>query len=303
MKKKLNLLFITIVVTLFLLISSAQAHSSGYFFKGAASGFQKGLWLGLKAKELKLKKEELELQKKYLELLEELAYLQEESNKINYLLNLGMKQSQVTEIITFDLIYQDNSQIIFNNEQNYLLACSFLENQLIAWNIITSKRDPSLFGTLIDIAEGEKEKALKEEKRKDYYTPFKSSYLDQLKGEYSEIHIEKEQEKQKKDILRYNPFQNSWQYTTKNDVLKYNVFENKWEYTEPESKTKYNPFEDKWEFAIPEDKIKYNIFEDKWSYESKDSTIKYNPFENKWEYAKPDSKLIYNPLENVWGYD
>ncbi len=72
MKKKLNLLFITIIAALFLLILSVQAHSSGYFFKGFASGFKKGIGWGLKAQELKLKKE-LNIQKKYLELLEELG--------------------------------------------------------------------------------------------------------------------------------------------------------------------------------------------------------------------------------------
>jgi hypothetical protein len=293
MKKKY--FFPPIIIIFFLITSCANAQYFGSFLKGFADGLQKGA-------ALKLKKQELELQKEQLKFLKEMEYLQNESNKINILLSIGMNQDDVKEVIAFELTYEDNSQMIFKNNEDYLLVCLFFEDQLIAWDIITSTRESYLFDTLVDIAEAEKDRVTKEAKRENYYSPFKSSALDQLKENYKELE-EIEKVEKKRDILKFNPFQNRWQYTNKDDVLKYNVFESNWEYTEPESKTKYNAFEDKWEFAIPEERIKYNAFESEWSYESKDSTMKYNPFENKWEYAKPGSSIKYNPFENTWGYE
>ena len=303
MKKPLISLLIISCLFFFLISSSTYAQYSGYFLKGFAEGLQSGIDNALKMKALKLQKEQIELQKKQLELLEELIYLQNESNKINLLLNIGMNQNDVISAITFDRIYEDSSQIIFKNAEDYLVVCVFFENQLIAWDLITSKREAFLFDTLVDMAILQKEKTITQTKRENYYTPFKSSYIDQLKGNYPEIKKEKVGPEEKGSILKFNPFHNSWEYAKKDDVLKYNVFENIWEYTELDSQTKYNPFENKWEFAIPDDQIKLNPFENKWSYESKDSTIKYNPFENKWEYAKPGSILMYNPFENTWGYE
>lgn len=295
MKKKFVFPLI-IVAIIFLATSCANAQFFGSFLKGLADGFQKG-------SALKIKKQELEIQKEQLKFLKEMEYLQNESNKINVLLNIGMNQDDVKESITFELTYEDSSQMIFKNNEDYLVVCLFFEDQLIAWDIITSTRESSLFETLLDIAEAEKERVEREAKRKDYYTPFKSTYLDQLKENYSGELIQEDKPEEKANILKFNPFQNSWQYANKKDVLKYNVFEKNWEYTEPESQTKYNAFEDKWEFAIPEEQIKFNAFESEWSYESKDSSMKYNPFENKWEYAKPDSSIKYNPFENTWGYE
>jgi len=45
----------------------------------------------------KLKKEELKLQKEQLKFLKEMEYLQNESNKINVLLNIGMSQDDENE--------------------------------------------------------------------------------------------------------------------------------------------------------------------------------------------------------------
>ena len=103
--------------------------------------------------------------------------------------------------------------------------------------------------------------------------------------------------------LKYNPFQNKWEYAPPNSSLKFNPFENKWEFAMPDESVKLNSFENKWEFASPEENTKYNPFENKWSYESDESSLKYNAFENKWEYAKPGSTLKYNPFSNSWSYE
>jgi len=103
--------------------------------------------------------------------------------------------------------------------------------------------------------------------------------------------------------LKFNPFQNKWEYAPPNSSLKFNPFESKWEFAMPDESVKFNSFENKWEFASPEENTKYNPFENKWSYESDESSLKYNAFENKWEYAKPGSILKYNPFSNSWSYE
>lgn len=266
MKKKF--VFPLIVIAIILLLTNSCVNAQ--FWQGFSEGLQEGLDLGLKIQALKLKKEELKLQKEQLKLLKEIEYLQNESNKINVLLNIGMNQDEVKQAMTFEHLYEDSSQMVFKNSEDYLVVCLFFEDQLIAWDIITSTRESFLFDTLVVIAETEKERVALEAQRENHYTPFKSSYLDQLKENYSGELIQKDKPEEKANILKFNPFQNSWQYANKNDVLKYNVFENKWEYSEPESRTKYNPFESKWEFAIPEEQIKFNAFESEWSYESKE---------------------------------
>lgn len=102
--------------------------------------------------------------------------------------------------------------------------------------------------------------------------------------------------------LKYNPFQNKWEYAPPDSSLKFNPFESKWEFATPDESVQYNTFENKWEFASPEENTKYNPFENKWSYESDESSLKYNAFESKWEYAKPGSILKYNPFSNSWSY-
>jgi len=103
--------------------------------------------------------------------------------------------------------------------------------------------------------------------------------------------------------LKFNPFQNKWEYAPPNSSLKFNPFESKWEFAMTDDSVKLNSFENKWEFASPEENTKYNPFENKWSYESDESSLKYNAFENKWEYAKPSSTLKYNPFSNSWSYE
>jgi len=82
-----------------------------------------------------------------------------------------------------------------------------------------------------------------------------------------------------------------------------NIIQSGFSHTTPQSELKYNSFENKWEFASSKDQTKYNPFENKWSYESNESSFKYNAFENKWEYAKPGSTLKYNPFSNSWSYE
>jgi len=47
--------------------------------------------------------------------------------------------------------------------------------------------------------------------------------------------------------LKYNPFENKWDYERPNAQLQYNPFENKWDYGRPETTPLYNPFTNKWE--------------------------------------------------------
>jgi len=72
---------IIVAISFFLITSCSYAQYSGYFLKGFAEGLQKSL-------DLRLKKQELQLQKEQLEFLKEIEYLQNESNKINFLLNI-----------------------------------------------------------------------------------------------------------------------------------------------------------------------------------------------------------------------
>jgi hypothetical protein len=103
--------------------------------------------------------------------------------------------------------------------------------------------------------------------------------------------------------IKYNPFQNKWEYAPPDSYLKFNALESKWEFAMPDESVKLNSFENKWEFASPEEQTKYNPFENKWSYEDSSSILKYNAYNNKWEYAKPSSTLKYNPFSNSWSYE
>ena len=97
--------------------------------------------------------------------------------------------------------------------------------------------------------------------------------------------------------------ESDFSYTTPQSELKYNSFEDKWEFAMPNENPKYNAFESKWEFASSEDKNKYNPFENKWSYEKPNSDLKFNPFQNKWEYAPSGSVLKYNAFSDSWSYE
>ncbi len=103
--------------------------------------------------------------------------------------------------------------------------------------------------------------------------------------------------------LKYNAFNNSWEYAGEDENLKYNAFEDKWEYVEDDESPRYNAFEDKWEFAESDESTRYNAFEDKWEYASDDSVTRYNAFEDKWETTSSDSSLKYNAFENTWSYE
>ncbi|MBA7535699.1 hypothetical protein ES705_27957 [subsurface metagenome] len=70
-----------------------------------------------------------------------------------------------------------------------------------------------------------------------------------------------------------------------------------------DSNLKYNSFEDKWEYASPGSTLKYNVFEDKWEFSTPEESVKYNAFENKWEYAPSGSVLKYNPFADSWSYE
>ena len=50
-------------------------------------------------------------------------------------------------------------------------------------------------------------------------------------------------------------------------ILKYNSFNNSWEYAHPDSQLKYNSFNNSWEYAQPDSQLKYNSFTNSWSYE------------------------------------
>jgi hypothetical protein len=63
-----------------------------------------------------------------------------------------------------------------------------------------------------------------------------------------------------------------------------------------EDSLKYNTFENKWDYAGEDDSLKYNALENEWDYAGDDDSLKYNTFENKWEYADwlSDTRKITN---------
>lgn len=103
--------------------------------------------------------------------------------------------------------------------------------------------------------------------------------------------------------LKYNTFENRWEYAGDDESLQYNIFENHWEYASDDETTQYNALEDKWEYAGDDESLQYNTFENTWEYAPDDSTTKYNALEDKWEITSEDSQIKYNPFSNTWSYE
>ena len=54
------------------------------------------------------------------------------------------------------------------------------------------------------------------------------------------------------------------------DRLRYNYYEDRYEYADKDDKLRYNYYEDKYEYAREDDKLKYNYYEQEYSYEEDD---------------------------------
>ena len=50
-------------------------------------------------------------------------------------------------------------------------------------------------------------------------------------------------------ILRYNYFDNTWEYAPDSYRLQYNYFDDEWEYAPDDSELRYNYFDDTWEYV------------------------------------------------------
>lgn len=55
---------------------------------------------------------------------------------------------------------------------------------------------------------------------------------------------------------------------------------------EQENQLKYNYYENEFEYAKSNDKLKFNYYEQTWSYENPDSELSFNPYSQKWEWKK-----------------
>jgi ABC-type cobalt transport system substrate-binding protein len=126
----------------------------------------------------------------------------------------------------------------------------------------------------------------------------------EIKNRLNDIKWQQQRNDMKRDNwqLKYNPFDNKYQYASPDSQLKYNPFDNKYQYASPDSQLKYNSFDNKYRYASPDSQLKYNSFDNKYQYASPDSQLKYNSFDNKYQYASPDSQLKYNPFDNKYQY-
>ncbi len=103
-------------------------------------------------------------------------------------------------------------------------------------------------------------------------------------------------------ILKYNPFDNNWQWTNPQAELQYNPHTNTWDFTASGQFLQYNPHSGSWEWGSEKAGLQYNPHSNQWSVEEPGSELKYNPFENKWQYAPQESQLSYNPFTGKWEY-
>lgn len=288
MKFKRIIISIILIISVFVLYSSSiyATNYSGYFLKGFADGLNKGFQMGMKIKQ----KKEMKWQNKQLEELEEVfERWRIFSDTIQNLIEseqmtpkLGKKFLVLDSLLPMDL--QEHGQSLYNgiisvDKDKVAEEKQYFKNILDTISLTSRQIDTKTFGNLSNLLSSDKK-----------------SLIDLIiKSDFSFTTPQSE--------LKYNTFEDKWEYASPDSTLNYNVFENKWEFAKPNEKPKFNPLEDKWEFASPEDKVKYNPFEDKWSYENPNNNIKYNPFQNKWEYTPSNSVLKYNPFENSWSYE
>ena len=277
---------ILILVIFSLFVSAVYADNSGYFLKGFADGFNKGLQMGMKIKqkkEMKWKTEQLEELEKVFEQWEFFSdTVQKLVESEQMTPELGKKFLVLNSLLPMDL--QEHGQSLYNgimsvDKDKVAEEKQYFKNVIDAISVTSGQVNSKTFGSL-------------------------SSLLSSNKKALINIIIESDfSYTSSQNELKYNPFENKWEYASPGSTPKYNAFENKWEFAMPDEKPKYNSFESKWEFASSKDQIKYNPFENKWSYENPNNNLKYNPFQNKWEYAPSGSVLKYNPFADSWSYE
>jgi len=269
-----------------LLTSAVYADNSGYFLKGFADGFNKGLQMGMKIKQ----KKEMKWKKKQLEELEKLFEQWEffsdtvqkfvESEQMTP--DLEKKFLVLNSLLPMDL--QEHGQSLYNgimsaDKDKVAEEKEYFKNVVDTISLTGGQVNSKTYGNVSSLLSTNKKALINIIIESDFsYTTSQSE-------------------------LKYNSFEGKWEYAPPGSTLKFNTFENKWEFAMSDEKPKFNAFENKWEFASPEDKTKYNPFENKWSYENPNSNIKYNPFQNKWEYAPSGSVLKYNPFSDSWSYE
>ena len=280
----ISTIFILLIFSLF--VSVVYADNSGYFLKGFADGFNKGLQMGMKIKqkrEMKWKAEQLEELEKAFEqwdFFSDTVQKLVESEQMTP--DLGKKFLVLNSLLPMDL--QEHGQSFYNgimsvDKDKVAEEKQYFKNIIDIISVTSGKVSLKTFGNLYSLLASNKK-----------------SLIDLIiESDFSYTTPQSE--------LKYNSFEDKWEYAPPGSTPKYNAFENKWEFAMPNENPKFNAFESKWEFASPEDKTKYNPFENKWSYENPNSNLKYNPFQNKWEYAPSGSILKYNPFSDSWSYE
>jgi hypothetical protein len=287
MKFKRIIVTTIFILTIFsLFVSAVYADNSGYFLKGFADGFNKGLQMGMQIKqkrEMKWKTEQLEELEK---IFEQWDFFSDTVQKLveseQMTPELGKKFLVLNSLLPMDL--QEHGQSFYNgimsvDKDKVAEEKQYFKNIIDTISVTSGKVSSKTFGNLYSLLASNKK-----------------SLIDLIiESDFSYTTPQSE--------LKYNSFEDKWEYAPPGSIPKYNAFENKWEFAMPNENPKFNAFENKWEFASPEDKTKYNPFENKWSYENPNSNLKYNPFQNKWEYAPSGSVLKYNPFADSWSYE
>ena len=284
--KRIIISTILILALISLFVSAVYTDTSGYFLKGFADGFNKGLKMGMQLKqkkEMKWKTEQLEELEKVFEqwdFFSDTVQKLVESDQMTP--DLGKKFLVLNSLLPMDL--QEHGQSLYNgimsvDKDKVAEEKQYFKNIIDTISLTDGQVNSKTFGNLSSLLSSNKKALINIIIESDFsYTTSQSE-------------------------LKYNSFENKWEYAPSGSTLKFNIFESKWEFAMPDESVKYNILENKWEFAFPEDKTKYNPFENKWSYENPNNNLKYNPFQNKWEYAPSNSVLKYNPFENLWSYE
>ncbi len=287
MKYKRIIISTFFILTIFLLfVSAVNADNSGYFLKGFTDGFNKGFQMGMQIKqkrEMKWKAEQLEELEKIFKqwgIFNDTVQNLVESGQMTP--ELGRKFLVFNSLLPMDL--QEHGQSFYNgimsvDKEKVAEETQYFKNVINTISVISGQVNSKTFGNLSSLLSSNKKALI--------------NIIIESGFSYTTSQSE----------LKYNPFQNKWEYAPPGSTPKYNAFEDKWEFAMPDEKPKFNTFENKWEFASPKDKTKYNPFENKWSYENPNNNLKYNPFQNKWEYAPSGSVLKYNPFADSWSYE
>jgi len=287
MKLKRIIISTIFILTIFsLFVSAVYADNSGYFLKGFVGGFNKGLQMGMQIKqkrEMKWKTEQLEELEK---IFEQWEFFSDTVQKLveseQMTPDLGKKFLVLNSLLPMDL--QEHGQSLYNgimsvDKDKVAEEKQYFKNVVDTISVTSGKVNSKTFGNLSSLLSSNKKALINIIIESDF--SFTTSQSE----------------------LKYNSFEDKWEYAPPGSTPRYNAFENKWEFAMPNENPKFNAFESKWEFSSPEDKTKYNPFEDKWSYEKPNSNLKFNPFENKWEYAPSGSVLKYNPFSDSWSYE